>query len=72
MLQAGARGQAEETGGQMLSETGLRKYSLCLLFNRVPVIDGMFVFPPKFVCSIYLQCNGICRWGLWEVIRLKG
>ena len=31
------------------------------------------MFPPqKFMCRrLNLQCDGIWRWGLWEVIRFK-
>lgn len=47
-----ARNQVEETGGQILSETGPIKYFLYLLFNRDLLIDGMFMFPP----NLYVQC----------------
>lgn len=34
------------------------------------VMDWMFVFPSKSICwSPGTHCYGICRWGLWEVIK---
>lgn len=44
------------------------KIFFVLTFQQRPSYRWNVYVPPKFICSMHLQCDDIWRWGLWEVI----
>lgn len=53
--------------------TGLPKGCMTPKILRAPAEVWMFVWPSKFLCwSPKPQCDGLRRYSLWEVTRLRG